>query len=206
MPRPPGYQRSTVLGRATELFWRRGYGATSVADLVTATGLKPGSLYAAFGSKKGLFLEVLAQYNSGFLDEVDACVAAAPTPLTAIRELLQRMADASLGESGRRGCLAVNALLEMAEHDADIAAAVRTQNETLRARLQTVLETAARSGELGEGRDPQQLATFVLNNFWGIRVLCKTAPNRRSLDAIVEGVMSALGEPAAPGAAGAGVH
>ena len=65
MPRPPGYQRSTVLGRATELFWRRGYGATSVADLVTATGLKPGSLYAAFGSKKGLFLEVLAQYNSG---------------------------------------------------------------------------------------------------------------------------------------------
>lgn len=199
MPRRPEYQRSAVLRRATELFWRRGYGATSVADLVAATGLKPGSLYAAFGSKKGLFLEVLDRYNAGFLADLDACVSAAPSPVGAIRALLEAMADVSLGRNGRRGCLAVNALLEMAEHDADIAAALRAHNETLRARLQAVLERAAADGELGAGQDPRQLASFVINNLWGMRVLCKSAPDRQSLQAIVEGVMSAIAAPASGG-------
>ncbi len=59
MPRTPEYDRSHVVDQAMAVFWERGYGKTSICDLVAATGLKPGSLYAAFGSKKGIYLEVL---------------------------------------------------------------------------------------------------------------------------------------------------
>lgn len=198
MPRPPGYQRSAVLAQATEVFWTRGYGATSVNDLVAATGLKPGSLYAAFGSKKGLFLEVLNDYNAAFLADVEAAIAAAPGPLAAVRDLLMRSADATLGDVGRRGCLAVNALLEMAGHDEDIAATLRGHNERLRRRLESLLERARARGELADDSDPQSLSTFVLNNLWGMRVLCKSEPSRAALDSIISGVMDGLGAPRHP--------
>ncbi len=72
MPRTPEYDRDQVIGQATAVFWERGYGQTSVCDLVAATGLQPGSLYAAFGSKKGVFLEVLDHYNRQFLEKIRA--------------------------------------------------------------------------------------------------------------------------------------
>lgn len=192
MPRPPSYQRATVLEQATEVFWQRGYGATSVAELVAATGLRPGSLYAAFGSKKGLFLEVLDRYHEDYLREADACLDASRSPLTAIKELFDRTADAAAAEGGRRGCLAVNAMLEMAQHDAEIARLLSDQSTRLRKRLAAMLETARERGELGPGKDPELLSIFLLNNLWGMRVMCKSAPTRGSLQAIVDGVMSAL--------------
>jgi TetR/AcrR family transcriptional repressor of nem operon len=59
MARPAEFDRNDVLNKAMDVFWRTGYTATSVSDLVHATNLKPGSLYAAFNSKRGLFLEVI---------------------------------------------------------------------------------------------------------------------------------------------------
>lgn len=202
MARTPEFEREAVVQQAMAVFWERGYGQTSVGDLVNATGLNPGSLYAAFGSKKGLFLEVLERYNAAFLVDLDDCLSSSPSPLAALRRLLRRMADTSLGDAGRRGCLAVNALLEMAEHDADIATALRRHNETLRARLAAVLERALADGELDPGRDPDALAAFVLNNLWGMRVLCKSSPDRDALEGIIDGVMAALGAPPAAG----GIH
>lgn len=193
MSRPPGYERQAVLNRATDVFWQRGYAATSVNHLVTATGLKPGSLYAAFGSKKGLFLEVLGDYNAAFLHDVEDCIATARGPLAAVRALLRRSADSTLGDSRRRGCLAVNALLEMAGHDEDIAQTLRAHNEKLRRRLEQLLADAREQGELEPERDPRALSAFVMNNLWGMRVLCKSEPSRAALDSIIDGVMQGLG-------------
>ena len=72
MPRHAEFDRDNVIDQATSVFWERGYAKTSVGDLVSATGLQPGSLYAAFGNKKGLFLEVIDQYNRGFVGRIRA--------------------------------------------------------------------------------------------------------------------------------------
>jgi len=192
MPRPPGYERNDVLNKATAVFWQRGYGATSITDIVSATELKPGSIYAAFGSKKGLFLEVLADYHDGFMADLEACINSEPGPLAAIEGMLRRMAEDTLGSTGSRGCLAVNALLEMAEHDDDIAAQLRADNERLRQRLERLIRSARAEGEIHQEQDPTQLANFLLNNLWGMRVLCKGTPSRLSLDGITTGVMAAL--------------
>lgn len=192
MARPPGYEREDVLGKATDVFWQRGYGATSITDLVAATGLKPGSIYAAFGSKKGLFLEVLEEYHCGFMADLEASIEVAPSPLKAIEALLENVANDTLGNSGSRGCLAVNALLEMAEHDDEIAGRLRAQNERLRERLARLLRSARADGQLHQDKDPEQLSIFLLNNLWGMRVLCKGAPTRMCLESIVSGVMAGL--------------
>jgi TetR/AcrR family transcriptional regulator, transcriptional repressor for nem operon len=192
MPRPPGFERDDVLQRATEVFWRRGYGATSVSDLVTATGLKPGSLYAAFGNKKGLFLEVLEQYHCDFLKSVDELLTGAPGPLRAIEMLFRDVAAKTLDDTDARGCLAVNTLLEMAHHDEDVVSNLQNGNERLRTKLKGLLDAAQAEGALNQTADTSQLSAFLLNNLWGMRVLCKSRPTAAALDGIVNGVLSAL--------------
>lgn len=192
MPRPPGFQRDDVVLRATEVFWHRGYGATSVCDLVKATGLKPGSLYAAFGSKKGLFLEVLDHYHSDYLRAVDEEFARAASSLAAIESLFRQTADASLKAQGSRGCLAVNALLELAQHDEDIAHNLQQGSERLRRRLKERLTIAQTNGELRAAANPDELSAFLINNLWGMRVLCKSKPTATALDGIVHGVLAAI--------------
>ena len=192
MARQAEFDRRIVVARATAVFWERGYGKTSVGDLVAATGLQPGSLYAAFGNKKGLFLEVIDHYNQGFLGKVDALRDAPGRSIDKLKGWLQQVVDEAADGDAERGCLTVNALLEMSMHDDDIAERLRAHNARLRKAFTWLIKDAQAEGDVHTRRDANELASFVLNNLWGIRVMCKSRPDRASLDAIVEGVLKGL--------------
>ncbi|MEZ4242032.1 MAG: helix-turn-helix domain-containing protein, partial [Myxococcota bacterium] len=123
MARPPEFDRAAAVRAARGVFWARGFPGTSMKALEAATGLQPGSLYAAFGSKEGLFREALADY-------VQAVVAAAVRPGVAPREQIRRwfaaMVDAAVDDGGR-GCLILHGAAELAHHDAESRAAVQEE-------------------------------------------------------------------------------
>ena len=192
MPRHAEYDRDTVIAEATAVFWERGYTQTSIGDLVSATGLQPGSLYAAFGNKKGLFLEVIDRYNQDFIGRVRRLRLERGAALPKIRELLQQIVEEAAQGNAGHGCLTVNALLEMSEHDADIADRLQAYNAQLRKAFAWLVKDAQSEGEVVDGQDPNELAAFVINNIWGMRVMCKSRPDRASLEAIVTGVLAAL--------------
>lgn len=192
MPRHAEYDRDEVVAAATAVFWERGYSQTSIGDLVTATGLQPGSLYAAFGNKKGLFLEVIDQYNQTFISKIHDLRRKHGAALPKIRGLLQQIADEALQGEADRGCLTVNALLEMSQHDEDIADRLQTYNARLRKAFAWLVKDAQAEGDVPNGRNPNEQAAFVMNNIWGMRVMCKSRPDRASLEAIVTGVLVAL--------------
>ena len=192
MPRHAEYNRDTVIAAATTVFWERGYSQTSIGDLVSATGLQPGSLYAAFGNKKGLFLEVIDQYNQAFIRRIRALRSQDSAALTKIRGLLQQIVDEAADGGADHGCLTVNALLEMSQHDKDIARRLRAYNAQLRKAFAWLVRDAQAEGDVVAGQDPNELAAFVINNIWGMRVMCKSRPDRASLEAIVTGVLAAL--------------
>ncbi len=192
MPRPPGFQRSDVLQKATDVFWQRGYGATSINDLVAATGLQPGSIYAAFGSKKKMFLEVLDEYNAYFLGNARNTMQGETSSLAAIRAFFDAMVADTLKKDGVRGCLMVNALLEMSQHDPDLAERLCQHSEKLRQMLVAALGKAREDGEIPSGSDPESLSIFLVNNVWGMRVMCKNSPSRASLQSVVDSIMKSL--------------
>ena len=194
MPRPPGFERHDVLQKATEAFWERGYGATSISDLVAATGLQPGSIYAAFGSKKGMFLEVLDEYGSRFLGEVRSTLRREASSLDAIRAFLEAIAEDTMQRQGARGCLLVNATLEMSHHEPDIAQKLCQYSDRLRQVLLEALNDARDAGEISPDSNPESLSVFLVNNLWGMRVMCRSAPSRQSLTAVVDNVMKTLAQ------------
>lgn len=192
MPRSPEYNRNTVIAQATEVFWARGYAKTSVGDLVDATGLQPGSLYAAFGSKKGVFLEVLDDYNRGFIAGIRELIELEGSRTAAIRGILDDIVEAATSGNGRKGCLTVNAMLEMSQHDEDIARHLDAHNRGIRKAFARLIRAAQQRHELPARKDANAMAAFLVNSIWGLRVSCKGNPDRAGLEATVESVMLAL--------------
>ena len=174
------------------VFWSRGYGHTSIGDLVKATGLKPGSLYAAFGSKKGVFLEVLDEYNRGFVRRIRHISASDASKIAAIRQMLGEIVNGSASGQDCRGCLSVNALLELAQHEPDIAQRIEAHNRSVRLGFAELIRAAQAEGELPQGKNPDGMAAFLVNNIWGLRVNCRSQPDRAELEAVVDSVLEAL--------------
>lgn len=159
---------------ALELFWRQGYEATSVADLVAGLGIGKASLYATFGTKHELYLTVLNRYvargNERFLDEL----AGSGPALAGVRRIVERYLAEILDESGRDGCFVVNAAMEMLPRDPEVTRVIERSWDALELALRMTLSRAKAQGELADDADPAALAGFLLTVLQGMRVLGKS--------------------------------
>jgi AcrR family transcriptional regulator len=105
------FNEEHTLERALEVFWRNGYGATSMPELAEATGVQRGSLYNAYGDKQGLFLAVFARYQKGFLAAAGETLAPADTR-TALKAFFTfAIASMKSGEAAR-GCLSTKTTVD----------------------------------------------------------------------------------------------
>lgn len=117
MPRQREFDMEEALDAATETFWRQGYEATSVADLMDAMGLHKGSVYKAFGSKHELFVRVLQRYLDRLFETMRQAVADASCPKESIRRFIAYVRRTGIEADIRKGCLGVNSIVELAPHD-----------------------------------------------------------------------------------------
>jgi TetR/AcrR family transcriptional repressor of nem operon len=190
MGRPRAFDREKALDRAMEVFWARGYERTSVQDLTESMGIQRGSLYAAFGDKRNLFLESLERYEERFYLEMQELLDAPSAGEGIRRVFLKVVSDCACGGGGR-GCLVTNTAAALAEDDAEIAARVRAN---LR-RIEDAFEAALRRDSEG-GRDPRAVARFLTNSLQGLRVLSKCGVDLDVLHDVVEVTLSVLNETA----------
>ncbi|MGB5199602.1 MAG: TetR/AcrR family transcriptional regulator [Sedimenticolaceae bacterium] len=191
MARPVTFDRDEVLGRATEVFWEHGYCDTSVSQLVEATRLKPGSLYAAFESKEGLFLAALDQYAQRSRQRLLAVLAEAPDPLQGVERVFEQLAESSRREA-QRGCLLVNSVLEVGRLNPTVQARARAHLADIEALLREALEQARANGQLAIGKSPESLAKFLMTTIWGLRVLGGTGADRESAQLVIAEALSLL--------------
>ena len=192
MARPQEFDRSEVIKLAMDVFHRQGYGATTVPDLVEATRLQPGSLYAAFKNKKGILMEALQTYTDESVDNLNQTFSTSDTALGGIRKFLLQMVDLCKGEEGRYGCLMVNTLMEMAPRDEEVEDLLSKLLVRIETRIADQLRLAKQQAELAADKNPEILAKFVLTSLWGLRVLGKTNPKPAEMRAVIEQVIMNL--------------
>ena len=185
------FDEDEVLDRATEVFWRQGYKATSVRDLLVATGVGESSLYNAFGGKRGLFLIALERYRrmlSTYLKRLDEF----ESPLEAIRWLFDGVATGLSAQADFRGCLITNTTIELAPHDAEIQAELQSIYSEVEAAFYKVLNKARKRGELSTERPLRSLARYLTQNLEGLRVLAKSNPVPRAIRGMANTTVSLL--------------
>jgi TetR/AcrR family transcriptional repressor of nem operon len=183
--RPRQFDLQDAARDAMNVFWDQGYEGASLPDLIQGTGLSRGSLYKAFGDKKGLLLAALEIYMAEGLKTTADILLQPGTVKDAIRQSLLRHAYACADEAGKRGCLVVAVASEMAAHDPEIARlAGRMFRRTQQLYASAIIRGQA-AGEFKEG-DEQAKARFLVGHIQGMRVLGKTGVSRADMIALVD--------------------
>jgi TetR/AcrR family transcriptional regulator, transcriptional repressor for nem operon len=190
--RPRGFDTNVAIVRAMNVFWSRGYNATALPDLLEATKLSRGSLYAAFGDKHSLFLSALDRYIADALARMDGEFGTADAAMTGLRTFLAGYVARTGGASGRRGCLLVATAMELAGRDPEVDRRIRGFFDATEARLEAALARAKAAGELANGVHPASAARLLLCVVEGMRVVGKTAPKRETMQAAVDALIDRL--------------
>ncbi|MEM9644359.1 MAG: TetR/AcrR family transcriptional regulator [Planctomycetota bacterium] len=191
MARPKEFDRKQALDQAMELFWTRGYEATTMTDLRHAMGVGRQSLYDTFGDKDKLFREALDQYASlsnadvgQFLTEEDG--------LDGIRSFFRKRVSA-LASGTRRGCLIMNSCMELSPHDEVVALRVRKCLRVLEKGFETALKGAQKKGKIATGSDVGKLSIFLTSQLAGMVVMAKNRASRQHLQAIADTALQSIG-------------
>jgi len=183
MARTKEFDGNRALDEAVRVFWEKGYEATSIQDLVSATGVNRASLYQSFGSKRELFLKALERFAGCDRNIVRATTGVAPG-LARIRAALRLAGEQAAADV--RGCMMVNAIVERAAQDCEMQAMGGAVRQRLEDFFAESLAEAERRGEIRAGRDRLALARFLTNTLFGLRVTAKTRAGAPAIRAIVE--------------------
>ncbi|GAA1996987.1 TetR/AcrR family transcriptional regulator [Catenulispora subtropica] len=193
MPRPREFEPDTVVDAAMHKFWESGYRATSIEDLVKATGVKPGSIYSAFpGGKHTLFLKSLERYSRLVVPQKLGELEGPHASLAEVRAYFDGLVADLLTPEGRQGCLLVNTAIENAAEDDEAAAVVRGHLARLERNMTAALDNARRRGEVRGDLDPATAARVLVATCQGLMVVGKAHPDEGVLRAIVDGAFANL--------------
>ncbi|MFF4014177.1 TetR/AcrR family transcriptional regulator [Streptomyces sp. NPDC001843] len=176
MARTKEFDPDTALQSALELFWQRGYEATSMSDLVEHLGIGRASIYATFGNKHELYLKALERYQQGCDGPLLRELSQPGPALPAVRTVVRRFAAEAAAEERRlRGCFVTNTAAELAPHDPAAARRVEHGWDQLETLLRSALVRAQAQGELAADRDPLALSRMLLVLMQGLRVVGKAS-------------------------------
>jgi TetR/AcrR family transcriptional repressor of nem operon len=178
MARTREYDRDDVLDKAVDLFWQQGYKASSVADIVQATGLNTASMYKEFGDKDGLFGEALEHYRRHIMSQRTQILIDQPN-LAGVEAFLENVINGAA--SGKyKGCLMMNHLAQQHSISRRAARQIGKFCGAMESLLATALENAQMDGDVPADKDATALASFIMCSVHGL-VLYGRHANKKSI-------------------------
>ena len=178
--------------KAKDVFTEKGYNGTSMDDLVQATGLSRSSIYDTFGDKHGLFLKTLDQYRCAQLSDLKQLQAKTDSPKKKIRVIFDYVVKDMLSDEDRKGCMLVNASMEMSCVDKEIARAALENMEEMEEQFSRLIKEGQAKGEIAKKASPKALARYLYSNLMGLRIVGKSRPDADALRETVKVILSML--------------
>ncbi|MCG5485236.1 TetR/AcrR family transcriptional regulator [Sinorhizobium sp. 22678] len=195
-PRPAGRPREfdmhQALDAAIRIFSEKGYHGTSIAELKAEMGLTAGSIYKAFRDKRDVFVAAYDRYKQIRADLLDEALSSASTGREKIARVVGFYAISACGETGRRGCLAIGAAVELVLSDAEIAEKVAGHNRHLVSRLEGFIHEGHQDGSIRQNVDPAGTALALFSYLQGVRIAGKTGELENQMLASAEAVLRIL--------------
>jgi AcrR family transcriptional regulator len=179
MGRPRGFDEDRALDRAMDVFWRKGYRATSTEDLLEAMGIGRGSFYNTFGSKRETYLRTLDRYLLLLKEGGPYRVLSEMEPgVGALQTLLGSYLDSVASEQGAHGCYFVHVAKEHRGDDPEVVEAIRRGIAQMKVILTDHMKAAQDQGVLPDHIDPQKAALLMMAVAWGSHVLIEAGVDK----------------------------
>lgn len=191
MVRSKQFDQYTALDQAMELFWERGYHATSIQDLVDHLGVNRQSLYDTFGGKDQLYLAALERYRALAAQPIHKALEREGPVRDVLRRFFGEFLDSFLAGNWK-GCFMVNATAELAGQDEAVSQVCAANSRQLEAAFAGLIARGQQTGEIDATQPALRTARFLVNTMNGLAVTAKATRDRRALDEIVETALAVI--------------
>ena len=192
MPKVKQFDEKKVLEEAMNLFWKKGYHATSIQDLVSYLGINRSSIYDTYGGKKELFDQSFELYRTEGMAGLAAFFKKQTSVKGGLQKLFESSIKESLSDSDKKGCFVVNTTTELIPGDEAIQTILEKNKAAYEKMFYKFLLSGEQSGEIPKGKDLKSIASllYTMNN--GLKVVAKIEPSRKKLLASVNVMLSLL--------------
>ncbi|MFO1446134.1 TetR/AcrR family transcriptional regulator [Bacillus sp. Bva_UNVM-123] len=192
MVRQREFDEDRALDDAMQIFWEKGYKATSLSDLTATMGIQRPSLYSAFGDKEKLFEAALRKYTKMHATYIRTKLQNNQSVKEAFRTFFEELVEDEYKESPSKGCFCINTMVELAPHDEKFEILTREHQMYLSVIFQETIATGISSGELDSSLNAKMLAQTLVVSLIGLTVLLKSRPDRSFVDHSVSMTLSLL--------------
>ena len=191
--RPLEFDPEKAIESAMEVFWCKGYEATSMTDLLDAMNISKSSLYQTFGSKQQLFEHCLARYAALLSSNMELGLSAAPSGRSFIKNMFDAIADTAQQAEGAKGCLMVNSVNEFGQRNSTIAMSLDENLQLFTKIFIRAIKRAQSEGDIPAEADPGMLAHYLHVGVSGLRTMIKAGADKKSAHGTVTLLLKALG-------------
>lgn len=196
MPWEKSFDTDEALSRATDLFWAKGYDASSLSDLIKTMGINKGSLYNAYGNKNELFIKALVRYceinQQSFLAEVKAI----EDPVKSLTVFFDTVLKQAKDDKQNKGCFLCNTALELPYHGNEIKNIVQDSITEIEVFFKEQIERGIERGTIPQETAPAPVAKSLIALLVGLRVLSRGTYDKKALEAIRDQALALIGQPA----------
>lgn len=183
------FEREEVVEKAKDLYWAKGYHGTSMRALQEAIDMRPGSIYATFGSKDGLFKEAIQQYARESGQLLRAKMQSADSNIAGLKQFIRALIIEKREGAPSGMCMLVKSVAELTETDnpelLDIAKQLLADVERT---LKGIIQDAIDNGEINKGKDPLELARFLQVQIIGLRTFARATNEISVVDKFIDDI------------------
>lgn len=188
--RSKDFDETEVLRKAITIFWKNGYNATSLHDLIDGLGIARSSIYHAFGDKYNLYIKALELYQQEGICRITAMLHSAASVKEGIKALLNQVIEDAAGRSRPKGCFKVNAEAEVAADDKATRKLLCEDNRVIEDALCAFIEKGQHTGEINAAKDARALARFLCTTITGMRIYAKVTNDKPFFEDIAATALS----------------
>ena len=192
MARPREFDKTEALNQAMNVFWTKGYEATSLCDLLEAMTLSKSSFYDTFGSKHEVFLATIDYYKQTVTSQVSAVSGLDAPARKLIESLFDRAVSRMTEEGGRRGCYLNNCAVETALQDPEAAKRICGGFKIMEDTFFALVDRGQKEGEIATEKNARALARYLTSSLNGLLVIGKANPDPETLSDVARMALTVL--------------
>ncbi|MDT3495923.1 TetR/AcrR family transcriptional regulator [Bacillus toyonensis] len=192
MARTREFDEDQVLDAAMQLFWEKGYEATSLSDLTSRMGIQRPSIYSTFGDKKELFEAALRRYTMSRASDIRNRLQSHSSVKESFSIFFADVVNEEYAEDISKGCFCINTMVELAPHDERFEILTREHQMYLAVIFQETIERGIQSGELEVNTDAKSLSQALIVALIGLTVMMKSRPQRSFVDNVIAATLTLL--------------
>jgi len=187
----PRHDRQEAIQKATQLFWEKGFHATSMRNIQDHIDLRPGSIYASFGSKEGLFKETLRCYAQSSLERLAGYAETMPA-LEALQAFMTSVICRPASDSPSDMCMLAKTVAELTEENGELLEEAKGHLKRIENAFAELLVQAQRDGTVDKNRDPKRMASFLQIQLMGLRAYSRANGDDKQLQEFVDEAFASL--------------